>query len=77
MKVVMAQDIEGHVIGLLRNTEDEMVFMQDWLHNREPGQYRPHRFKVYNFEPGDYQPMSLGTMIYYVNYDGYEGKVAK
>lgn len=75
MKVVMAQDLEGHVVGLLNNTDDEVVFMQNWLHDREPGQRRPSHFKVYNFEPGNQIPMSLGTMVYPVKYESYEGKV--
>lgn len=77
MKVVLAmQPDDANVIGLLNNTDDEVVFMNNWLHHHSgPGQRRPSGFKVYNFQPGVREPMTLGTMLYLVTYQEMEGRV--
>lgn len=77
MKVIMAQgEYHVDVVGLIKNTDDEVVYMNNWLYNREPGMWSPYQFKVYHFDAGNEQPMSLATMCYTVAYQGISGKVS-
>lgn len=77
MKVVLAvTDRDAHIVGLIPVDADEVVFMNNWLHKREPGQYRPYKFKVYTFEPGVREPWALATLVYLVQYDNFWGKVS-
>lgn len=77
MKVILAVvDYDAHVVGLLKNTQDEVVYINNWLRKRESGQHKPHKFKVYNFEPGHMDPMPLGTIVYPVEYHDFWGKVS-
>lgn len=68
MKVILAlSKDDAKVIGLLVNTEDEVVYMNNWLRNCPLDGFRPTGFRVYNFCAGDPRPMVLGTMQYVVN----------